>query len=135
MPALPFQFVYVVGPSDLPLLRQSLASLALAVDRGGHSGVAWLFVDDGDVTRVRTLGADIPVAAALDIRVRPKSVFREHESGDGYVDQMRIKLLASTVVETEYYNVVDADFLFIGPVDPAVLFHEGRGIYRIGQVP
>ena len=132
MPVLPFQFVCVVGPSDLPLLRQSLASLALAVDGGGNTGVVWLFVDDDDAAQVRRLGSDMPVATALDIRLRPKSVFRDHLSGDGYVDQMRIKLLAGGLVETAYYNVVDADFLFIRPVDPEVLFHEGRSIYRIG---
>lgn len=132
MPALPFQFVCVAGPSDLPLARSALASLALAVDRAGHAGVAWVFVDDSDTDRFQRLVAALPRTTALEFRILGKSVFREHLSGVGYTDQMRIKLLASTLVESQYYNVVDADFLFTAPLQPADLFRDGRGIYRIG---
>lgn len=132
MAALPFQFVCVVGPSDLPLARSALGCLSLAVDRGGHTGVAWIFVDDSDADRFQRLVASLPGPSVLEFRILGKSVFREHLSGVGYTDQMRIKLLASAFVETRYYNVVDADFLFTAPLRPADLFCDGRGIYRIG---
>lgn len=132
MPALPFQFVCVIGPGDLRLARSALASLALAVDRAGQTGVVWIFVDDPDMERFQRLVAAIPRPTGLEFRILGKSVFREHLSGVGYTDQMRIKLLASGLVESQYYNVVDADFLFTAPLQPADLYRDGRGIYRIG---
>jgi hypothetical protein len=49
--------------------------------------------------------------------------------GDDFRNQLYLKLLAHRYVESDYYVVMDSDFLFIAPCDERAFFHQGRPVW------
>ena len=128
---LPVEFVCVVSERDVAIVRYMLASLAISTRHLAHPPRVHAFVDHSCIPAFSRI-IEVPVIRHwLDVRFIDKGDYAETLTGDGFRDQMLLKFLASAVVATPYYWVIDCDYFFLAPLRIRSFMREGRPTYVV----
>jgi hypothetical protein len=113
-------FVVVTHAPDIKLLRHFLKSYETYY---GSKDKIHIFTSIQDLDIIGDIG--LPSNASL--------VYREEYEGvpeaTPFSQQLFLKIMAHTVATTEYFCIMDSDFLFIQPTSDADFFHEGRPVW------
>jgi hypothetical protein len=124
-------FVIVTFAPDIKLLRHCLASYDL-------------YYQDKDRLFIFASRADQPLLERIDIPGNATILFREDypdlKEIEAAGQPAYLKLISCEVVTTEYFCVIDSDFLFIAPTHDRDFFNEGRPVWfyrrwRDGEPP
>lgn len=119
-------FVIITFPPDIKLLRHCVASYDL-------------YYQDKDGLYIFASRKDKILLEQIDIPHNAKIIFREDYPELTEMDPSShaafLKLMAYQVVTTEYFCVIDSDFLFIAPIQDQDFLPSGKPIWFYREAP
>lgn len=113
--------VVVTHGPDVKLLRHCLASWELYYQTKGK---LLIIIPRADASLLEQ--AEIPHGATI---LFAEDIVGAARPTDAFVVQQYIKLAAYRYVSSEYYFLIDSDFLFIRPTSDEHFFHRGRPVW------
>lgn len=113
-------FVIVTFQPDIKLLRHCLSSYDLYYQDKNR---LFIFASEAD----RTLLARIAIPSNVTILVRED--FPELKGMADPSQAAYLKLISFQIVTTEYFGVIDSDFLFISPTSDRDFFRDGKPVW------